>query len=74
MSKPLTEAQIRTLQRARETLTTVQTLLQSCTSRDFDAGRIVQACANAEFALFEVINLVETLAQIEAHLADVDLS
>lgn len=70
----LTESQLRTLQRARETLTAAQEKLQSCTNRDFDQGRIAQACASAELALFEVINLVETLAEIEKMLAQYDLS
>ena len=70
----LTETQLRTLQRARETLTTVQSKVQDCTDRGFDQGRIVEACAAAEYALFEVVNLVETLAHVESVLAQVDLS
>jgi hypothetical protein len=61
----LTEAQIRTLERARKTLTSVQAKLESCTGRSFDDGRVAQACENAEYAIFEVINLTRTLAFIE---------
>lgn len=70
----LTDSQIRTLQRARETLTTAQEKLQSCSGRGFDQGRIAQACANAESALFDVINLVRTLDEIERMLAEIKLS
>lgn len=68
----LTESQLRTLQRARETLSAAQEKLQSCTDRGFDQGRIVQACANAESALFDVINLVRTLEEIELMLAELE--
>ena len=62
----LTPTQITQLQKTRETLTSVQTKMQTCTSKDFDQGRVVQACANAELALFELINLSQTLDEMEA--------
>lgn len=69
----LTETQLRTLQRARDTLTVAQEKLRECTSRDFDVGRVVQACAAAELALFEVVSLCEQLQEMEKALAQIDL-
>lgn len=61
----LTEAQIRSLQRAQETLTAIQTRLEEHPARGYDQGRIVQAIAHAERALFDLANLVETLTSIQ---------
>ena len=54
----LTETQLRTLQRARETLTTVQSKVQDCTDRGFDQGRIVEACAAKGTGVFETLRAV----------------
>ena len=66
----LTNTQITQLERARSTLTSVQMKAEECSSRGFDQGRIAEACANAELALFEVINLSNALSAVERALAE----
>lgn len=61
----LSPAQIKSLERAQETLTAIQTKLEDHPARGYDEGRIVQAVSHAERAMFDLVNLVDTLAAIQ---------